>query len=80
MEYIFAALVPVIAAAVIILIAMYVAAHSFRCRHCGRTFRIKWTRVLITEHSDNEYMLTCPHCGERDFCTEQSVKKENPKE
>ena len=80
MEYLFAVLVPAIAVAVVIIVARSVAAHDFKCRHCGNIFKIKWTRVLITEHADKEYRLTCPHCAKRDFCTEQPIQKENPKE
>ena len=75
MEYLFALLIPALAVAVVIILACRIASHDFRCKHCKSTFRIKWTRVLRTVHSGDEYMLICPHCGVRDFCTEEPKDK-----
>lgn len=30
-----------------------------------------YAKVVATEHSDNEYMLVCPYCETKDWCTEQ---------
>ena len=47
MEYVLTALVPILAVAVIAVVAWRIAAHDFRCAHCGGEFRIKWWRVLM---------------------------------
>lgn len=70
MYLIYTALVIVIAVAIVIVIAKTTANHAFECKHCNKSFRIKWTKVLVTEHSDKEYMLLCPYCKVKDWCTE----------
>ena len=74
MAYLLTALIPLAAMAVIIIFAKGIAAHSFKCKHCSNEFNIKWSKVLVTEHSGNEYMLVCPHCKTKDWCTEQPTK------
>ena len=71
MEFLLVLVPLIIAISVVINIAKQIASHPFRCKHCSREFRIKWTRVPITEHSEKDYLLTCPHCGRKDWCTEQ---------
>lgn len=68
MEYFVAGLIPIIAAAIVILLAKRIASHSFECKHCAGQFRIQWPRVIITEHSGNEYKLVCPHCQTKGWC------------
>ena len=72
MEHFFTVLIPILAAAVVILVAKRIASHPFRCRHCSETFRIKWQRVLLAKHMEKEYLLACPHCKIKDWCTEQT--------
>lgn len=76
MEYIIAVLIPIVAVATVVILAKRIAAHPFKCKHCARTFSIKWSRVIVTEHSGNEYMLVCPHCNTRDWCTEQEKDRQ----
>ena len=71
MQYLLVTLIPIVAATVIVIFAKRIAAHSFKCKHCSKMFRIKWTEVIVTEHSENEYKLLCPHCKTKDWCTEQ---------
>ena len=73
MEYLLIFLIPTVAAAIIVILAKRIAAHSFKCKHCSKMFRIKWTKVIVTEHSENEYKLLCPHCKTKDWCTEQPI-------
>ena len=72
MKYFFTILIPAVAIAIVVILAKRISSHTFRCKHCSKDFGIKWFKVIITEHSDNEYMLTCPHCKTKDWCTEQS--------
>ena len=74
MEYWIALLIPILAAAVIVLLAMRVASHSFQCKHCAGQFHIRWGRVLITVHSGSGYKLVCPHCGTKGWCVAQPKK------
>ena len=71
MEYLFVALIPIVAAAIIAIAAKRIASHTFRCKHCAKEFHIKWSKVMIMVHSDHEYLLACPHCKTKDWCTEQ---------
>ena len=71
MEYLAAILIPVIAVGVVVICAKRIASHSFRCKHCNQSFTIPWTKVLVTEHSENAYRLTCPHCSTKDWCTQE---------
>ena len=75
MEYFFSALIPIAAAAMVVLLAKRIASHSFQCKHCSKAFRIKWPRVMITRHSGNDYLLVCPYCKTKDWCTEQPESK-----
>ena len=68
-------LVCITALAIVILSAKNIASQKFICKHCSKEFRIKWTKVTITEHSGNEYMLTCPFCNIKDWCTEEQSGK-----
>ena len=70
MEYWFTALVPIAALLVIVVAAKQIAAHAFLCQHCSKEFYIKSSKVLITKHLGAEYMLICPHCKTKDWCTE----------
>ena len=74
MEHLFAALIPIVAVAIVVILAKRIASHSFKCKHCFKEFNIKWSKVVITEHSGNEYLLVCPYCKTKDWCTEQPTK------
>ncbi len=71
MGYIFAVLIPIIAVAIIVILAKCIASHAFKCKHCSKDFNIKWPKAIVAEHSGNEYMLVCPYCKTKDWCTEQ---------
>ena len=75
MEYLFTLLIPAIAVTVVVILAKRIASHTFKCKHCTKEFHIKWSKVIVTEHFDNEYMLVCPHCKTKDWCAEQTIKK-----
>ena len=72
MEYLLVVLIPIVAVAIIVIIAKRIAAHTFKCKHCSKEFSIKWLKAVVTEHSGNEYVLECPYCKTKDWCTEQS--------
>ena len=74
MEYLFIALIPIVAVAILVIVAIWISSHTFRCNHCFNQFQIKWFKVIVTEHCDNEYMLVCPHCKTKDWCTEQTKR------
>ncbi len=69
MDILFTMLIPLVAVAVIVIVAIRIASHTFKCKHCSGEFKIKWSRVLTTMHSDHEYMLECPHCKTKDWCS-----------
>ena len=75
MEYLFTLLIPTVAVTIVVILAKRIASHTFKCKHCAKEFHIKWSKVLVTEHSDNEYMLVCPHCKTKDWCPEQTKNK-----
>lgn len=62
MEYLIAAMIPVVAVAIVVIFAKRIASHTFKCRHCSKRFRIKWTKAIVAEHFENDYMLVCPYC------------------
>ena len=45
MEYLFAVLIPIVAVAIIVIIAKRIASHTFKCKHCSNEFNIKWSKV-----------------------------------
>ena len=71
MKYLLTALILIAAAAIIVILARHIASHTFRCKHCAKDFNIKWSKAVVTEHSDNEYMLVCTYCKTKDWCTQQ---------
>ena len=71
MELFFTILIPIIGAAIIVIIAKNTASHTFKCKNCQGEFKIKWTKVITTVHSGKDYMLVCPHCNTKGMCTEQ---------
>lgn len=75
MEYILIALILGVAAAVVVIFAKRIAAHTFRCKHCAKEFNIKWPRAVVAEHDQREYRLLCPHCKTRGWCTQQPKKQ-----
>ena len=74
MELLSAVLIPIVAATIVVILAKRIASHTFKCKHCSKEFSIKWPKVIVTEHSDNEYMLVCPYCKTKDWCTERPTK------
>lgn len=74
MEYLFVILILIIAVAIIVISAKRIAAHTFMCKHCSEEFSITWYKIIVTEHSDDEYMLKCPYCKTKGWCTEQQNK------
>lgn len=74
MEYLFAVLVPVVAVSIVVILAKRTAAHTFKCKRCSGEFRIKWFRVIVTEHDQNDYKLVCPHCKTKGWCSAQPNK------
>ena len=71
MTYLWIGLLFIAAAIVIIVVAKRTAAHRFKCKHCAKEFKIKWTKAIITEHSGSEYKLKCPFCQTNGWCIEQ---------
>ena len=71
MDFLLIAFIFIVATVVVILIAKGTASHKFKCKHCAKEFRVTWSKVVITEHSGNEYKLVCPCCKTKDWCTEQ---------
>ena len=71
MEHLFTIMIPVIAVAIIVILVKRIAGNTFKCKHCAKEFHIKWSKVLVTEHSGDEYLLICPHCKTKDWCKEQ---------
>ena len=70
MEYFFTVLITVIAVAIVVILAKHIATHRFRCKHCLKEFSIGWIKVIFAEHSEDEYMLVCPHCKTKGWCDE----------
>ena len=74
MEYLFTVLIPIVAVAIVVILVKRIASHNFICKQCSKEFNIRWSKVIVTEHSDNEYMLVCPYCETKGWCTEQPKK------
>lgn len=62
--------IPVTAVVIIVMVSKSIASHTFQCKHCSGMFRIKWVKVLTARHMDNEYLLVCPHCSTKNWCTQ----------
>lgn len=59
---------------VCIIFAMKLSQHIFRCKHCSKEFKIKWTKLIFVTHCDDEYTVKCPYCKEKG-CIVQSDDK-----
>jgi len=76
MEFFFIILIFIAATATVMILAKRIASHTFKCKHCSKMFNIKWSKVVVTEHLGNEYMLLCPYCKTKGWCMEQSKDKQ----
>ena len=74
MGILFILIVIAVAVAVIVSLSKRIASHSFKCNSCEQEFKIKWTKVIFTVHSGNEYLLVCPHCKNKGWCTKKTEK------
>ena len=74
MAYLLTALIPLAAITTVVILAKRIATHSFRCKHCSNEFRIPWAKVLVTQHLEDEYLLECPFCKIKDWCTQQKQR------
>ena len=72
MEYLFTILVLAVAVAVIVAVSKRIASHTFKCKHCSGEFNVRWSKIIVTEHYNNEYMLVCPYCNTKDWCAAQT--------
>lgn len=65
----FVILMAAAAAAVIAAVAYRLSRCRFTCKSCGGVFRISWRRALWVQHFNEDYVLRCPHCGKKGWCT-----------
>ncbi len=47
----------------------------FWCKSCGTLFSLPWTRLLFRQHVNDEWRLTCPHCGSKGWCPARRPRK-----
>lgn len=52
-----------------------IASHTFKCSNCAHEFRISAVKILITEHSDDNYITECPECKNKCICIKQPLGK-----
>ena len=71
MEYLYAVLIIMAAAAIVVLLSKRIASHAFKCKHCSGEFYIKWPKVIVTMHVGKEYKMVCPDCKTKGWCTQQ---------
>ena len=74
MEYFISALIPIVAVAIIVIFAKRIALSAYKCKHCSKEFNIKWSKMIVTVHSGSAYLLVCPYCKTKDWCTKQPSK------
>ncbi len=72
---IFVAAIFALAVGVIILFARKLSQCVFTCKGCGTEFNICWCRALWVQHFNNDYILLCPGCGKKGWCTAQAPEK-----
>lgn len=75
MEHFFTILIPITMVAIVVILAKRTASRNFKCKHCSKDFHIKWAKLLVTEHSGDDYKLLCPHCNTKGWCTAQPKNK-----
>ncbi len=63
-----------IAAIVAISVAKAQSRHTFVCHSCGKEFRPRWTQLVFEVHAFDKHVLRCPHCNQKDYCTDQGKK------
>lgn len=60
-------------------VAVYLHSYDYRCKNCGKVFRPDLKQCLLTIHAYDDFMLRCPHCGKKDWCTVVDDKKSSKK-
>ena len=68
MEFLFTALIPVIAVIIIVITVKRIASHTFRCENCSAEFTISPSKAIVATHYGNEYNLVCPCCETKGWC------------
>lgn len=63
-----ACVVLLVSAALIVAQARALARCRFWCKSCGQLFALPWTKLLFRQHVNEEWRLTCPHCGHKGWC------------
>ena len=64
-----ALLVVVLLAVLIVWKACALSRCSFWCPSCGRLFRLPWTKLLFRRRENEDWLLRCPYCGAKGWCT-----------
>jgi len=47
----------------------------FTCKSCGGEFMIAFRRALWVQHFNSDYILNCPICGKKGWCTARRTKE-----
>lgn len=48
----------------------------FWCKSCGELFALPWTKLILRQHVNEEWRLTCPRCGHKGWCTARRPGKD----
>lgn len=46
----------------LILFAVQLSKHTFKCKSCGFETKYSWKKLIFVTHAYNEYNIACPHC------------------
>lgn len=71
-------LVILLAIAAMLLVSYRLSRCTFTCHNCGQSFFIRWRRALWVQHYNRDYILRCPHCGKKGWCTAHPPKSAVP--
>ena len=70
----FAAVMPLVVAATVILVRFYRKRVAYRCPHCHSVFVPKSSEWFFATHTPTTRKVTCTNCGEKDWCAEVSIE------
>ena len=71
----FAACLPFVLLAGILMTGMYVKNTAYVCPECGARFKPSLKAYLFSRHTPRTRKLTCTHCGHKGYCVEVAAEK-----
>lgn len=76
----FAAVMPLVLAAAVLVMRMYYREVDYICPDCGTRFKPARKQFIFADHTYKTRKLTCTHCGYAGYCVETAAEESGKKQ